>query len=69
MSAIVNKRKFLEAAQALVKARAADETHFAEVFSTLAQVTTDALGRDCELVLRLKSEAGAAPAHPGEEGK
>lgn len=66
MSAAANKRKFLEAAHALVKASVADESHFAEVFSTLAQVTTDGLGRECELVLRLKADSRAAPAHPGD---
>jgi len=44
MNAIANRRKFLEAAQALAKTNAPRETHYSQLLDALSAVATDDMG-------------------------
>lgn len=53
MSAIANKRKLLEAVNALVKVGEPDDTHIEAATQALAQVFTDIIGADVTLTIKV----------------
>ncbi|HDR9163644.1 TPA: hypothetical protein QDB28_004048 [Burkholderia vietnamiensis] len=56
MSAIANKRKLLEAVNALVKASKPDLPEMQTAAGALAQVFSDILGVDVTLVMRMDAQ-------------
>jgi hypothetical protein len=58
---IVNRRKFLEAANALAKTNAPNEQHITEVFRTLSAILTDLAGEQVTVVMYAPE---LDPSHP-----
>lgn len=54
MSAIVNKRKLMEATQAFIKASQPTVELFKNMSGAMAQCFTDMSGVDCKLVIQVK---------------
>jgi len=52
MSAIANRRAFLERATALVRKSSPDLNDLSEVCETLANVMTDIIGAECRIVIK-----------------
>ena len=52
MSAIANRRAFLECANALVRKSSPDLNDLSEVCETLANVMTDIIGAECRIVIK-----------------
>lgn len=52
MSAIANRRAFLERANALVRKTSPDLHDLSEVCETLANVMTDIIGAECRIVIK-----------------
>ena len=60
MSAIANRRKLAEAAQALVKTNRPEMAHYEAVATALAQVFTDDTCINCQCILRWDGSAAEA---------
>jgi len=52
MSAIANRRAFLERATALVRKSSPDLNDLSEVCETFANVMTDIIGAECRIVIK-----------------
>ena len=69
MSSAANRRILLETVNDLVKARAPTAEQLNAVYMALAQVSTDLIGENCQVILRIdeapKSEASSEGASGG----
>jgi hypothetical protein len=57
MSKVAHRRALSAATNALVKTNAPTEEHYTAVVDALAQVFTDDVGVECQVVIKLTAEA------------